>query len=264
MLQKSAIQEPIYIRPLPFGHTQTIAFAYVKELIDDQGKPASTTFHRTVEIVSFGEIEGKSKYCLTCLHAYFTDIRQPDPSRRLQLLLSEVFDLLVVSTDKTGKIIQIHNFGYLQQVWNVHRIEILQDHDDEAYRMYISDMDTLMQNQESIISYLLLPSNYGLYFNGYKNFNLKEPIHHVRSVYEEDLSSISMEEKLHIQLITTDTQQHVTLQIKGSEVPQHLSCTGSCMYLDGQLDVCFKEIKTECFTINYSATWIGLKKSFIQ
>lgn len=262
MLHQSVSQETKHLPSLPLGHAQTIAFAYTKQITDEAGKPASTTFHKTVEVVSLGQTEGRNKYCITCLEAHFSDVRQPDPSRKLQLLLLEVFDLLVVSTDKTGKLIQIHNFDYLQETWQTLRIEIIQDHDDEAYLKRISDMDALMQSYEGVMQYLSLPSNYGLYFNGYKNFNLAEPLQFTSAVYGEELSNRTVEEQINIQV--TQTQQLVTFQITESTQQNHSSYIGSCIYLDGVLDACSKEIKTESFTINYSAKWVGLKKSFLQ
>lgn len=264
MIQQSVIQGKKHIQSLSFGNAQTIAFTHTKEIIDERGMPASTSFNKVVEIIYLGEVGGRHKYCFTCIEANFSDVRQPDPSRNLQLLILEVFDLLVVSTDKTGKLIQIHNFSYLQKLWQTLRIEIVQDHDDEAYLRRILDMDALMQNHESVINYLSLPANYGLYFNGYKNFNLAEPIQSTTVVYGEEFSNIQVEEKVNVEVTQTKTQHLVIFQLTGSTLDAHTSYTGSCVYLDGQLDACSKDIKTESFTINYSAQWVGLKKSFLR
>ncbi|WP_018344294.1 hypothetical protein [Cytophaga aurantiaca] len=264
MILQPVIQEKTHIQSLPFGNAQTIIFTNTKEKIDKKGKPTSTTFQKTVEIISLGEVAGRHKYCFTCLEADFSHIRQPDPSMRLQLLILEVFDLLVVSTNKTETLIQIHNFGYLQEVWKSLRTEILQDYDDASYLMLVYEMDVLMQNHESVVKYLSLPSNYGLYFNGYKNSNLDEPIHSFNVAYGEELSNMNVEEQINIEVTKTKTQQLVTFQITGSTTDEYMYYRGSCVYLDGQLDICSKEIKTEFSTFNYSAKWVGLKKSFLQ
>lgn len=260
MFKQSPVQKIKYIPSLPFGHVQTITFTQTKSVIDESNKPASTTFYKTVEILSLGQ----HKYCLTCIDNYFKDVRQPDPSRKLQLLLLEVFDLLVVSTNQNGAIIQINNWEYVQKTWQTLRTEIIQDHDNEEYMKRISDMDILMQDQENVIRYLSLPSNYGLYFNNYRNLNLSEPIQSVTATYGEELSNRTIEEKVNIQLTETKTQQLATFQISSALTDENTLYSGSCVYLDGQLDICSKEIKTASFTINYSATWVGLKKSFLQ
>lgn len=260
MLKQPEIQKIKYIQALPFNHRQTIAFTQTSSLIDEKNKPASTTFYKMVEVISLGQ----NKYCLTCLESYFTDVRQPDPSQKLQLLILEVFDLLVISTNSNGTIVQINNWEYLQKTWQTLRVEIVQDHDDQEYIKRICDMDMLMQNSDNVIKYLSLPSNYGLYFNSYKNLNLSQPTHSATVEYGKELSNRNIEEKIHIQITETKTQQLVTFKISGSATNEQTSYTGICTYLDGQLDTCSKEIITDFLTINYSAKWVGLKKSFLQ
>lgn len=260
MFKQPETQEIKYVRPLPFGHAQTIAFTQTKSVMNERNKLASTTHHKTVEIISLGQ----NKYCLTCLDACFIDVYQPDPSERLQLLILEVFDLLVVRTNKDCMIIQINNWAYLQQTWQTLRVEIVQDHDDEKYMKRISDMDVLMQNHENVIAYLSSPVNYGLYFNSYRNLTISEPEQSIIAAYGQELSNITVEENITIQLTETKTQQLVTFQISSAPADEITSYAGSCVYLDGQLDVYTKEIKTASFTINYAAKWVGLKKSFLR
>ena len=212
-----------------------------------------------------GAIDGLHKYQLGCIETDYKLERKADSTIDIIQKLMAVFRLLVLGADANGIIQKIYNFSYVQQEWIEIRSNLLTEYDDTDTEKWnlILKMDLLLQNYDAVLNYLRLPDMYGLFFNGYWRDEFPKEKIIKEQFYGEQHDNKLFQETLHYSIKETNTQQLVNISIKGnSSTIDEFTYTGSCIFLDGALEVCKKKIENDTIKFNYSAKWVGLKNVF--
>lgn len=240
---------------------QNLLFTYCKEEWDEQGKSSSNEIIREILIDYIGIVDSFHKYQICCDACNIVSKRNTDVTDDLFIALDFVFTLLVVSADANGNLVELHNFPYLQQEWTDLKETLADDYDEsdtDNWEM-IHAMDVLMQDYDAVLNYIKSPEMYGLYFNGYRK---SEAVHSIQ--YGKELQHAIFEEKIDTGIKELGTQQFAEIHIEGTaeQLPQLISYTGTCTYIDGALNMCRKKIDLGSTKFNYSVRWVGLKQRF--
>jgi len=252
------------IHHVPAYFEQDLLFTVYEEKFNERGKVCSKEINREVLIDYIGLLDGLHKYQICCKDCNITSIRLPSITDDLYCELDILFALLAVSADTEGNLIQLHNFPYLQQEWAEMKEQLLIEYDERGEERWalIQEMDALMQDYNKVLSYLKSPAMYGLFFNGYWQ---EKDVQTVQ--YGHELNNIIFEEEIEGFIKENETQQLVTIHTTGKAVNMdgnNFKYTGSCTFLNGALDQCYKQIILDDKQFNFSARWVGLKQRFQQ
>lgn len=261
---KNNFNEVKTIQHTPQYFEQDLLFSVYEEKLNERGKKISKEITREVLIDYIGLIDGLHKYQICCKDCSINSVRWPVITDDLYCELDIIFSLLAVSADAEGNLIQLHNFPYLQQEWAEMKEQLLIEYDERGEERWalIQEMDALMQDYNKVLSYLKSPSMYGLFFNGYWQEKDVQTLQ-----YGHGLNNIIFEEEIQGFIQQKETQQLVTIHTTGKAANMHandLLYTGSCVFLNGALDQCYKKIILDDKQFNFSARWVGLKQRFQQ
>lgn len=250
------------IHHVPAYFEQHLLFTIHEEKLNEHGKKISKEINREVLIDYIGLIDGLHKYQICCKDCNIKSIRWPVITDDLYCELDIIFSLLAVSTDAQGNLVQLHNFPYLQQEWAEMKEQLLSEYDERAEERWslITTMNTLMQDYNKVLSHLKSPAMYGLFFNGYWQEKESQIVQ-----YQNELNHAAVEEEITGFIKEIETQQQVTIQVTAKPVEMSkntMQYTGSCTFINGALDQCYKKIVFDNTQFNFSVRWIGLKQRF--
>ena len=248
---------------------QDLKFSYEKECTLPNGTKAHYVFSRRAAIGYVGLRENLHKFQLGITKAEFSLIRMAEPTADLSKDLHIALSLLVLGADKQGNLVKIYNLPYIKNRWDELKIEFLEDYDQEAYLLLIHEMDKRIANENLLLAYLQLHTMYGLYFNGYWLMQEDQPDGLIKQiVLGKEVAETSFDETLVLEIKKSDKQKEITIH-SGMLTNQDLNAStpiqgynGTCIYVDGILDTCKKEIQIDSTNFYYSAKWVGLKTLF--
>lgn len=261
---KNTFNQTNTIRHVPAYFEQHVVFTIHEEKLNDYGKICTKEITREVLIDYIGLIDGLHKYQICCSDCNINSDRWPIITNDLFCELDIIFALLAVSADAEGNLVELHNFPYLQQEWAEMKEQLLIEYDERGVERWarILKMDALMQDYHMVLSYLKSPAMYGLFFNGYWQEKDSQTVQ-----YGDELNHMIFKEDIEGFIKETETQQLVTIEVTGKAVEmneQTAMYTGSCTFINGALDQCYKKIMLDNTQFNFSARWIGLKQRFQQ
>lgn len=253
------------IQHVPQYFEQDLLFSVYEEKLNERGKKISNEITREVLIDYIGLIDGLHKYQICCKDCSIKSDRWPIITNDLFCELDIIFALLAVSADAQGNLVELHNFPYLQQEWAEMKEQLLIEYDERAEERWalIQEMDALMQDYNKVLFYLKSPAMYGLFFNGYWQEKDLQTVQYGNElnneIFEEEITGIIIKE--------TATQQLVTIQVIGKPVDivnKPIQYSGTCSFINGALNECYKKINIDDTQFNFSVRWIGLKARFQQ
>lgn len=261
-------QQKILVWDAEEDFEQTLKFSYQKERTLPNGTKALFAFRRRIQIGYVGVREGLHKFQLAVTKTELSLTRMAEPTAELSRDLHQALSLLVLGADKYGNLVEIYNLPYVQYTWAALKEEFLRDYDQEEYLILIHEMDKHIATETSLLAYLQLPTMFGLYFNGCWLMDANTHAMTKQVVYGKELADTTLEESVAFDTNKNDTHtqvcMHSTLQTNDHSNTtisiQHYS--GTCIYVDGVLDTCKKEIQLDSTKFYYSAKWGGLKQLF--
>jgi hypothetical protein len=246
----------------PVFSQQLVKFIFQKILTYPNGSVGEYTHTRRVKINYVGIMDGLHKFQLAAVKTEVAMKRLASPTMELERSLNRILGLLVLGTDINGDLVKIYNLPYIQYKWEENKEVFYRDYNLPEQVELIDAMDGNITSEIALIAYLKLPFMYGLFFNSYwQTLHSSEQLQESEVQYGKELNNLLVVETPEKQIVKTDTQKQVTINsaIKTSDTNLFLG-KGICIYLDGILDSCRKQIVTESLTFNYSAKWVGLKK----
>ena len=258
LLDKQDVSEPY----APAFYQQVVKFTFQKIMIYPNGSIGEFAHTRRVKINYVGVMDGLHKFQLAAVKTEVVMKRLAAPTSELELNLNRMLCLLVLGADIRGELVKIYNLPYVQYKWAENREDFYRDYNLPEQVELIDAMDSYIASEIALIAYLKQPFMYGLFFNNYWHvLNTTEQLQESEVQYGKELNNLLVLETPTSTSVKTDTQKQVTIDSKSriSDTGQFLG-NGTCIYLDGILNSCKKEIRTDSLTFNYSAKWVGLKK----
>lgn len=248
---------------------QDLKFSYEKERTLPNGTKAHYVFSRRAAIGYVGIRENLHKFQLGITKAEFSLTCMAEPTADLSKDLHIALGLLVLGADRYGNLVEIYNLPYIQHWWAELKKDFLQDYDQEPYLGLIHEMDARIANEQVLLAYLQLPTMYGLYFNGYWLLNKNEETIQTKHIrFGKEVDETDVEETIVVDVDTNELQQQISIH-SSLVISDTTNATvaiqdykGACIYVDGILDTCKKEIQIDSTKFYYSAKWVGLKKLF--
>jgi hypothetical protein len=246
----------------PVFSQQVVKFIFQKILTYPNGSIGEFTHTRRVKINYVGIMDGLHKFQLAAVKTEVDMKRLSAPTAELERSLNRFFGLLVLGANIKGELVKIYNLPYVQYKWAANKEDFYRDYNLPEQVELMDAMDGYITSEIALIAYLKLPFMYGLFFNRYwQTLNSTEQLQGAEFQYGKEVNNLLILETPEIHIVKTDTQKQVTIYStsKKKDTELHLG-NGTCIYLDGILDVCKKEIELETTKFNYSAKWVGLKK----
>ena len=256
------------VKPIRYaaeGFYQILKFSYHKERIFPNGTKSMYSVSRRVQIRYIGLREQLHKFQLGVIKSEFSLSRTAEPTADLSNQLHRALALLVLGANAKGQLIKVYNLSYVHYIWNELKKDFFQNYDKQEYIGLIKEMDHCISEEKRLIDYLQLPTMYGLYFNNYWEKESDNTLLLKKLAYGNELSEAIVDESLiyHVKQNQIQEQTSIDINLNNIEAGMHIqNYSGTCIYLDGVLDTCKKEIQTDSTKFYYSAKWVGLKKLF--
>lgn len=256
-----------------------LRFSERTEEKNPKGKLEAITLLREIKVVYLESDYALHRYQIFCHQVEFELERKTFPGANLKAAFLYLFDEVVVNVNDNGCIVHILNMPFLRYRWSVLKEELIHDYGaSEVFLKTLRPWDEMIADHDKTIVYLISPSMYGLYFNGYwqqekrQEANSRHVTREGQDIEEEiDCKITDKTGSKVVQLFVRESlvkkkSMDVTKPLSSfasvsmeNEAEQIVS-KGEYVYLDNVLHHCRKEIVSGSKKTIYTAKWVGLKK----
>lgn len=160
--------------------------------------------------------------------------------------ISSLFDEIEMAVDKDGNIVEINNIQFLRLRWIKIQAKLAKSHQGHAIENYFNQITNLLEDKQSVISFLQEYNMFGLLFNGLWNAFEKQRRRTTDDGHVEIMTPIQDGDKI-IQTIT----------LENTEQKEENNFRGLFIYKGINYEEGYVEVKKNKYHFKHSLLWIG-------
>lgn len=202
-------------------------------------------YTRTVEIFFLKKQKELYQYQILCTKFDFSD--QDTAIGFFLKKISYLFDELDVYADEENNIVKINNISSLRLRWQELKARMWETYKGDAVENYFRSISAVLDNEESLISFLQSDNMFGLYFNGQLG-QYPDDGKRTRVITKEKI------EYLHKENLSPEKTK---IKMKVSEDKNEKHMEGTSIYEKEILMENFVLSRENKCEIKYSLLWVG-------